>query len=81
MASWTLPQLYADENGVSRVDPPFTQERTAVEFATPAPPLFVVHVADAQALDPAETARGGRPTSLPSNARIEWCLVANPRWR
>lgn len=50
MRSWTFLHLYADENGVSRVDPNFVQELAAVEFAPPAPPMFMARVADARAL-------------------------------
>lgn len=48
MPIWTLLHLFADESGVSRVDPNFTQELTAVDFAPPAPPMFVSRAADAR---------------------------------
>lgn len=48
--SWNLLHLYADDNGVSRVDHEFTQALAAVEFAPPAPPMLVSQAADAQAL-------------------------------
>lgn len=38
MPNGSLLRLFADENGVSRADPDFTRELTAVEFAPPAPP-------------------------------------------
>lgn len=47
MHTWTLPHLYRDENGVSRVDPNFSQELTAVEFAPPAPAMLISPVAQA----------------------------------
>lgn len=49
MPSSTFLQLYADENGVSRVNLDFTQELAVVEFAPPAPPMFVSRAADAKA--------------------------------
>ncbi len=48
--TWTCLHLFADENGISRVDPQFTQELGAVEFAPPAPPMLVSRAAEAQAL-------------------------------
>lgn len=50
MYHWKFLHLFVDENGVSRVDPNFTQMLDAVEFAPPAPPMLVSPAADAQAL-------------------------------
>ena len=50
MHQWTLRHLLADENGISRVDPHFTQTLEAVEFAPPAPPMLVSAAIDAKAL-------------------------------
>lgn len=47
---WNHLHLFVGEDGISRVADSATQELTAVEFAPPAPPMFVSRPMDAQAL-------------------------------
>lgn len=49
MTTWNFLHLYANEDGVSRVDSSFTQELSGLDFAPPAPPMFVARASDAQA--------------------------------
>ncbi len=82
MHSWTLLHLFADENGVSRVDPRFTRELAAVEFAPPAPPMFVSRAADVQALVMVELPVGWQGGWHPS-PREQWviCLAGEMGYR
>jgi len=50
MPIWNCLHLYAGEDGVSRVDASLTRELTEVQFAPPAPSLFVKKESGAQAL-------------------------------
>ena len=47
MPTWTFLHLFAGENGLSHVDSGFTQELEAVDFAPPAPPMYVARASDA----------------------------------
>ncbi len=73
MCNWTLLHLFVDENGVSRVDSHFTQELVAVDFAPPAPPMFVSHVVDAQSLAMIELPVGWHGDWHPSPKR-QWVI-------
>lgn len=76
MPSWTLLHLFADENGVSRVDTNFTQELAQVEFSPPAPPQFVRRIEDVQALVMIEMPVGWQGDWHPSpKARWVICLA------
>lgn len=50
MSTWNCLHLYAEADGISRIDPTFSTELSAIEFAPPAPPMFVARASDAQAV-------------------------------
>lgn len=50
MPTWNCLHLFSGADGVSRVDSTFTKELSLVDFAPPAPPMFVARASDAQAL-------------------------------
>ena len=50
MPACTFLRLFADDDGVSRVDTDFTQQLATVDFAPPAPPVFAARISDASAL-------------------------------
>jgi hypothetical protein len=50
MSTWTLLHLFTDENSVSCVDFGYTQPLQLVEFAPPAPSMYVARASDADAL-------------------------------
>src|SRR4030095_3297610 len=50
MPTWTGRVLFADNKGTSRLDSAFTQELAEVNFAPPAPPMFVGPASDVQAV-------------------------------
>ena len=73
MPSWTLLHLFADENGVSRVDSHFTQELAEVEFSPPAPSQFVRRIEDGHALVLIEMPVGWRGGWHPSPKK-QWVI-------
>ncbi|MDY0391079.1 cupin domain-containing protein [Desulfobulbus oligotrophicus] len=73
MHNWTFLHLFVDEDDVSRVDPHFTQELTAIEFAPPAPPMFVSHPMDVQSLAMIELPVGWQGGWHPS-PRKQWVI-------
>lgn len=73
MPAWTLLHLFADELGVSRVDPQFTQELSAVEFAPPAPAVLVSRASEARALVMIELPVGWQGDWHPS-PREQWVI-------
>jgi hypothetical protein len=73
MPHWNLLHLFADENGVSRVDPDFTLDLAAAEFAPPAPAMFITNSADAQALVMIELAVGWQGGWHPSPTK-QWVI-------
>lgn len=73
MHNWKFLHLFVDENGVSRVDPHFTQTLDAVEFAPPAPPMLVSPAADAQALVMVELPVGWKGGWHPS-PQAQWVI-------
>jgi len=74
--SWNFIHLFADEDGVSRVADTVTQKLKAVEFAPPAPPMFVSDSIAAQALVMIELPVGWQGGWHPS-PRAQWviCLI------
>lgn len=50
MSTWNCLHLYAEADGISRIDPTFGTELSPIEFAPPAPPMFVARASDAQAV-------------------------------
>lgn len=50
MATCTFLRLFADDDGVTRVDPAFSRELSTVDFAPPASPMFATRISDARAL-------------------------------
>jgi hypothetical protein len=50
MSNWNCLRLFADDDGVSRVDSNFTKRLSVIDFAPPAPPMLVARASDAQAL-------------------------------
>jgi quercetin dioxygenase-like cupin family protein len=50
MPIWKCLHLFSGADGISRVDSTFTKELSVIDFAPPAPPVFVVRASDAQAL-------------------------------
>ncbi len=73
MHNWTFLHLFVGENGVSRVDPHFTQELAVVDFAPPAPPMFGSRVEDAQSLVLIELPVGWQGGWHPSPKR-QWVI-------
>jgi oxalate decarboxylase/phosphoglucose isomerase-like protein (cupin superfamily) len=73
MLTWTFLRLFADDNGVSRVDPASTQELAEVDYAPPAPPMFVGRASDAQALVIVELPVGWQGGWHPS-PREQWVI-------
>lgn len=82
MHAWTLLHLFADENGVSRVDRQFGQRLAPTAFAPPAPPMYVADAIDAQALVLMELPVGWRGGWHPS-PREQWviCLAGEMGYR
>ena len=66
MPTWTFVRLFADEDGLSRVDSGFTQELEVVDFAPPAPPMHVARASAAQAFVLVELPVGWRGGWHPS---------------
>jgi Cupin domain len=50
MTAWTFLRLFADDDGLSRVDSGLSRELESVDFAPPASPMFAAHLSDAKAL-------------------------------
>ena len=50
MPTCTFLRLFADDDGVTRVDSGFSRELESVDFAPPASPMFAARVSDASAL-------------------------------
>ena len=73
MQHWTYLHLFADEAGVSRVNPSGSLALDAVEFAPPAPPMLVSAAADAQALVMVELPVGWQGGWHPS-PRAQWVI-------
>lgn len=82
MPTSTFLHLFAGENGVSRVNPGFSLELEAVEFAPPAPPMFVARAADAEALAIVELPVGWRG-GWHASPREQWviCLAGEMGYR
>lgn len=73
MPTWNFLRLFADENGESRVDASFTQELAVVDFAPPAPPMYVARASDAQAVVFVELPVGWRGGWHPS-PKAQWVI-------
>ena len=73
MPTWSLLRLFADQNGLSRVDSDFCQELGTVEFAPPAPPMYVGRASDAQAFVFVELPVGWHGGWHPS-PRAQWVI-------
>jgi quercetin dioxygenase-like cupin family protein len=71
MSTWTILHLFTDKNGLSCVDFDFSQELQLVEFAPPAPPMYVGQASDAQALALVE---------LPVGWHSEWHPSPKAQW-
>lgn len=71
--SWNFLHLFVDDNGISRVTDGTTQELNAVEFAPPAPPMFVSDRIEAQALVMIELPVGWQGGWHPS-PREQWVI-------
>lgn len=50
MPTWNCLRLFSDTDGLSRVDTTFSTELSAVDFAPPAPPLFLAQASEAKTL-------------------------------
>jgi quercetin dioxygenase-like cupin family protein len=73
MSFWPLLHLFADEAGLSRVDASFTPELKLVEFAPPAPPMYVGRASDAEALALVELPVGWHGGWHPS-PKAQWVI-------
>lgn len=50
MSVWNCLHLFAGADGISRVDPTFATQLSVVDFAPPAPPMFVGGASEADAM-------------------------------
>lgn len=73
MHSWTFLHLFSDENNVSCVNPHFTQELMATEFAPPAPPMLASRIPDAQGMTMIELPVGWQGGWHPSPVK-QWVI-------
>jgi quercetin dioxygenase-like cupin family protein len=73
MVTWKCLHLYADEAGVTKVDPEYSTELREVPFAPPAPPLFVSLEPSANALVFMELPVGWQGGWHPS-PRSQWVI-------
>src|SRR5512135_3523326 len=82
MLTWTCLHLYAGSDGVSVVNPAFTTELSAVDFAPPAPPLLVANASGAKGLAFVEVPVGWRGGWHPSPKK-QWviCLAGEMGYR
>lgn len=82
MHSWTLLHLFVDEHDVSHVDANYPRTLEAIEFAPPAPPMFVSQAEAAQALVMIELPVGWQGGWHPS-PKGQWviCLAGEMGYR
>ena len=75
MSTWNCLHLYADADGVSRLDHDYTLSLSPLEFAPPAPPVYVARAPTASALVFVELPIGWRGGWHPSPSE-QWvfCL-------
>lgn len=68
-----LSRLFSDDNGMSRVETSFSQEFSVLDFAPPAPPMYVARASDAQAFVLIELPVGWRGGWHPSPT-AQWVI-------
>jgi hypothetical protein len=73
MPAWTFLRLFADDDGVTRVDTNFTQPLATADFAPPAPPVFSARISDASALVALELPVGWQGDWHPS-PKEQWVI-------
>jgi hypothetical protein len=73
MPACTFLRLFADDDGVTRVDHGFSRELAAVDFAPPAAPMFAARISDAKALAIVELAVGWQGGWHPS-PKEQWVI-------
>jgi hypothetical protein len=62
MPTCTFLRLFADDDGVTRVDSGFSRQLATVDFAPPASPMFAARLSDASALAIVELPVGWHPS-------------------
>lgn len=73
MSLWSLTHLFTDAQGLSRVDTNFTQILQPLEFARPAPAMYVALASNAEALVFVELPVGWRGEWHPS-PKAQWVI-------
>ena len=73
MRNWTFLHLFVNEEGISCIDPHFSLELAAVDFAPPAPPMFVSHSMNVQSLAVVELPVGWQGGWHPSPQK-QWVI-------
>ena len=73
MSMWKCLRLYADAEGISRVDPNHTIDLSEVAFAPPAPSMLIARFPNAQALAFIELPVGWQGGWHPS-PQVQWVI-------
>jgi quercetin dioxygenase-like cupin family protein len=78
MLTWKCFHLYADEQGVTRVDPEYSFKLQEVPFAPPAPSVFVARAPSASGIVFIELPIGWKGGWHPS-PKIQWVICLSGR--